>query len=253
MDKKEIAQKLDAAAVNAQAVEQFATGLFDLKEAYDIQREVIAHRVHRGFPICGIKMGFTSIAKMRQMNVHSLIWGLLTTDMLIEDASTIKRSNFVHPRVEPEVCYLIKKDIDRPLNALEAVDYIEAVAPALEIIDSRFRDFKFDLNNVVADNCSSSGVVVGSWSRDFNHLTNAYVGLNINGKPVQAGSTAAILGNPMRSVVQASALLAERGEVLPAGSLLMAGAATSAEALNVGDYVEVEISKLGRASFYVGE
>lgn len=252
MNHQTIAKKLADAANQAQAVEQSPAGTFNLKEAYDIQRLVVAERVEKGHPICGIKMGFTSLAKMDQMGVHDLIWGLLTTDMLIEDASEVNLSKFVHPRVEPEVCFLIKKDIDRHLTALELVDYIEAVAPALEIIDSRYQNFKFDLNNVVADNCSSAGFVVGNWSRDIASINNAYVGLSINGRVKQGGSTAGILGNPLRSVVQCSRLLAEREEVLPAGSFLMAGAATPAEALSKGDFVEIEINQLGKASFYVG-
>lgn len=247
-----IAKKLAEAAAQAKAVEQFPTTAFDLKEAYDIQRQVVAHRVDNGHPICGIKMGFTSRAKMDQMGVHDLIWGLLTTDMLIEDGSEVDLDRFVHPRVEPEVCFLIKQDIDRHLTALELVDYIEAVAPALEIIDSRYQNFKFDLNNVVADNCSSAGFVVGNWSNNFDALVNAYVGLSINGRIKQGGSTAGILGNPLRSVVQCSRLLAEREEILPAGSFLMAGAATPAEALAKGDFVEIDVTHLGKASFHVG-
>lgn len=251
MDQQAIAKKLSNAAAQAQAVEQFPTSAFTLQEAYDIQRLVVADRVNKGHPICGIKMGFTSRAKMDQMGVHDLIWGLLTTDMLIEDASEVDLDQFVHPRVEPEVCFLIKKDIDRHLTALELVDYIEAVAPALEIIDSRFQNFKFDLNNVVADNCSSAGFVVGNWSHNIDAITNAYVGLSINGRIRQGGSTAGILGNPLRSVVQCSRLLAERKEVLPAGSFLMAGAATPAELLTKGDFVEIDVAHLGKASFSV--
>lgn len=251
MNHQIIAKKLADAATQAQAIEQFPAQAFNLKEAYDIQRLVVADRVAKGQPICGIKMGFTSRAKMEQMGVHDLIWGFLTNDMLIEDASEVNLDHFVHPRVEPEVCFLIKKDIDRHLTALELVDYIEAVAPALEIIDSRYQNFKFDLANVVADNCSSAGFVVGNWSHNFDAIANAYVGLSINGRVKQGGSTAGILGNPLRSVVQCSRLLAEREEVLPAGSFLMAGGATAAEALNKGDFVEVEVAHLGKASFTI--
>ena len=252
MDQITIAKTLASAAANAQAIEQFPTSAFNLQEAYEIQRSVVADRIDKGHLICGVKMGFTSRAKMEQMGVHDLIWGLLTTDMLIEDAGVVDFSQFVHPRVEPEVCFLIKKDIDRHLTALELVDYIEAVAPALEIIDSRYQNFKFDLANVIADNCSSAGFVVGNWSRNFEAISNAYVGLSINGRIRQGGSTAGILGNPLRSIVQCSRLLAEREEVLPAGSFLMAGAATPAESLSRGDFVEVEVAHLGKASFYVG-
>lgn len=246
-----LAQQLDHAALTQQAIDQYAPGTFDLDEAYTIQRASIAHRVARGHAIRGVKLGFTSRAKMQQMGVDDLIWGWLTHDMLFEEGSNISLSHFIHPRVEPEVCFLTKRAITGPVTALEAVQSIEAVAPALEIIDSRFKNFKFDLNNVVADNCSSSGVVIGQWSHNFAALANAYVALTVDGRPAQLGSTAAILGNPLRAIVQVSRLLGESGQTLPAGSLIMAGAATAAETMVAGSYVDVDVRGVGQAGFHV--
>lgn len=110
--------------------------------------------------------------------------------------------------------------------------------------------------DVVADNCSSAGLVVGAWSRKFDALDNAGVRMQINGRNVQVGSTAAILGQPLRSIVQASRLLHGAGMSLPAGSLIMAGAATAAEALAPGMTVECHIgsgrSSLGSVMFHTG-
>lgn len=247
-----LAQCLDEAAVQARAVPQFAPGSFDLAQAYEIQRASMARRVARGDGIRGIKLGFTSRAKMVQMGVSDLIWGWLTESMIEEEGGTVDLARYIHPRVEPEVCFLTRRTIDRPITALEAVDVIEAVAPALEIIDSRYENFKFTLEDVVADNCSSAGVVVGSWSRNFEGLANAGVAVSFDGRPVLAGSTAAILGHPLRSLVQASRLLAACGQSLPAGSLIMAGAATAAQALTPNTHVRGEISQLGRVEFFTG-
>ena len=248
------AQALDAAAVQAQAVAQFAAGSFDLDTAYRIQRASIQHRVARGDAIKGIKLGFTSRAKMVQMGVDSLIWGWLTDSMVEEEGGTVNLGRYIHPRVEPEVCFLTRRTIDGPLTALEAADYLEAVAPALEIIDSRYENFKFTLEDVVADNCSSAGLVVGAWSRNFSGLGNAGVGVAFEGRLVLSGSTAAILGHPMRSVVQASRLLHGAQTSLPAGSLIMAGAATAAEALRPGVHVHCQVgsetSGLGSVAFH---
>ncbi len=143
--------------------------------------------------------------------------------------------------------------IDAPLTALEAADYLEAVAPAMEIIDSRYRDFRFSLEDVVADNCSSAGLVVDAWSRDFTGLANLGVRMQFDGRDVQFGSTGAILGHPLRTVVQASRLLHAAELSLPAGSLIMAGAATAAEALRPGLHVSCHIGSganaLGSVSF----
>jgi len=226
---------------------------YDLAQAYRIQRASIALRHARGEQPVGVKLGFTSRAKMIQMGVDSLIWGLLTDAMLYEEGSVIDLADFIHPRVEPELCFLTSRAIDRPLTLLEAAGYLEGVAPAMEIIDSRYRNFKFNLEDVVADNCSSAGVVVGEFSADLSRLNNRGVTMRFNGRPVALGSTGAILGNPLRSVVQASQLASAAGLVLPAGSLIMAGAATAAEALAPGLHVSVDIGGLGRAEFLTGD
>lgn len=241
-----IAKALDQAARHAEPLAQFSTHTpFTLEQAYEIQRASMQRRYDDGERCIGIKLGFTSRAKMQQMGVDSLIWGWLTENMLEEDGGEMALSRYIHPRAEPEVCFLVGRTIDRPLTLLEAVDYIDAVAPAIEIIDSRYEAFKFSLEDVVADNCSSSGLVVGPWSRDLAGLDNAGVLMRVDGRLVQAGSTAAILGNPLRSIVQASQLVSEAGLTLPAGSLLMAGAATAAEALQPGMHVSVEVAGFG--------
>ncbi|WP_206995404.1 2-keto-4-pentenoate hydratase [Trinickia mobilis] len=244
------AARVDDAARHVEAIEQLSAGeSFSLGQAYEIQRASIKRRTQRGERTVGIKLGFTSRAKMIQMGVDSLIWGWLTDAMLEAEGASVDLSRFIHPRVEPEVCFVTRRDIDRPLTALEAHAYIEAVAPAMEIIDSRYRAFRFTLEDVVADNCSSAGLVIGAWSRRFDVLRNAGVLMRFNGRDVQTGSTAAILGHPLRSVVQASHLVAEAETPLPAGSLIMAGAATAAQALTPGLHVQCVVSGIGQAEF----
>ena len=244
------AARVDDAARHVEAIEQLsASESFSLEHAYEIQRASIARRTQRGERTVGIKLGFTSRAKMIQMGVDSLIWGWLTDAMLEEEGAPVDLSRFIHPRVEPEVCFVTRRDIDRPLTALEAHAYIEAVAPAMEIIDSRYRAFRFTLEDVVADNCSSAGLVIGAWSRRFDLLRNAGVLMRFDGREVQTGSTAAILGDPLRSIVQASHLVAAAETPLPAGSLIMAGAATAAQALSPGLHVQCMVSGIGQAEF----
>lgn len=251
---QEAAAALDGAAHGVREIEQFPPGQFTLAQAYAIQRASIGHRLARGERLKGVKLGFTSRAKMVQMGVDSLIWGCLTDGMLEEDGGSVDLGRYIHPRVEPEVCFVTRRTIDGPLTALEAADYIEAVAPALEIIDSRYRDFRFSLVDVVADNCSSAGLVVGAWSRRFDDLGNLGVRMQFDGRDVQIGSTAAILGHPLRAVAQASRLLHAAAMPLPAGSLIMAGAATAAEALRPNLHVQCRIgsgaSGLGGVDFH---
>ena len=249
-DLNAVAARVDDAARYAEPIAQLTEDAgFSLDEAYDIQRASIERRIHRGESMVGVKLGFTSRAKMVQMGVDSLIWGWLTDTMLEEDGGRVPLDRFIHPRVEPEVCFLTSREIDRPLTLLEAASYLDAVAPAMEIIDSRYRNFKFTLEDVVADNCSSAGLVIGPWTRRFDGLRNAVVLMRMNGRAVQVGSTAAILGDPLRSVVQASRLISQSGLVLPAGSLIMAGAATAAEALPRGAHVQCVVNGFGTTEF----
>jgi 2-oxo-3-hexenedioate decarboxylase len=244
------ARRVDDAARHVRAIEQMSlTEPFSVEEAYEIQRASIERRLERGERMIGIKLGFTSRAKMIQMGVDSLIWGLLTDSMLEEDGAPVDLARFIHPRVEPEVCFLTGREIDRPLTALEAVSYLEAVAPAMEIIDSRYEAFRFTLEDVIADNCSSSGLVIGTWSKRFEGLRNAGVLMRFDGRDVQLGSTSAILGNPLRSIVQASRLATRAEVALPAGTLIMAGAATAAQALKPGLHVQCEVAGIGQTEF----
>jgi 2-oxo-3-hexenedioate decarboxylase len=250
MNVEQAAHYLDDAAREARAVEQMSTSApFSVEDAYRIQRASIERRKARGERTIGVKLGFTSRAKMIQMGVDSLIWGWLTDAMLDEEGAPVDLGRFIHPRVEPEVCFLTKRDIDRTLTALEAHSYLEAVAPAMEIIDSRYESFRFTLEDVIADNCSSAGVVIGAWSRRFTGLRNAGVLMRFNGRDVQVGSTGAILGDPLRTIVQASRLVSDVGCALPAGSLIMAGAATAAQALTPGLHVQCVLNGIGQAEF----
>lgn len=250
MNIQRIAKRLDDAAVTAEATPQL-TGddAVTLEQAYGVQRELIAHRIARGARQVGIKMGFTSRAKMAQMGVSDLIWGRLTSDMWIEEGGSIDLSDFVHPRVEPEVCFLMGKRLEGHVTPLEALAAVEAVAPALEVIDSRYCDFRFSLPDVVADNASSSGFVVGAWHRPDTDLGNLGLVMSFDGRAVAMGSTAAILGAPVRALVSAARLAAEQGEALEPGSLVLAGAATAAVALRPGVAVRCEFQNLGSVAF----
>lgn len=245
-----IAKSLDEAARDAKAIAQISgTVELSLAEAYEVQRQAIALRGRRGERRVGVKMGFTSRAKIVQMGISDMIWGRLTSGMIVEEGGPMDFSRFVHPRVEPEIAFLLKRPLFGLVTPLQAMDAVEAIAPALEIIDSRYDNFKFSLADVVADNASSSGFVTGNWMKPDFDFSNLGLVLNFDGKPVQIGSTAAIMGHPVRSLVAAARFAAQAGEPLQAGWIVMAGGATAAEALSPNQHVEMEMEKLGRVSF----
>ncbi|MBD20492.1 MAG: 4-oxalocrotonate decarboxylase [Rhodospirillaceae bacterium] len=252
IDINQMARIVDEAARSAEAIPQLSNKYsYTLDEAYAIQSAAFQRRIARGEKQVGIKMGFTSRAKMLQMGLSDLVWGRLSDGMLIEDGGEISIKNYVHPRAEPELAFLLKRPLEGPVSAAEALAAVEAVAPAIEIIDSRYKNFKFSLEDVIADNSSSSGYLLGAWNDPDPDFSNLGMLLEVNGRPVQIGSSAAILGHPARSLAHAARLATQSGESLNKGSIVMAGGATAAYALNHGDYVRNVVQKLGHVSFSV--
>lgn len=235
------ATRLDDAATSHTPCAQLSDGHdLSLEDAYAVQRELVGRRLARGERTYGVKLGFTSKTKAAQMGVSDVIIGRLTSGMVLADGDELDLGAFVHPRCEPEVAFRLGEDAE-----------ITAVAAAIEVIDSRYRDFKFSLADVVADNTSAAGLVLGPWRDLEPGLDNRGVVLEVDGRLAAAGSTAAILGDPLRAVTAAVRMAARYGIALPAGTVLLAGAATPAVALRAGTHVSVTVSGLGRARFSV--
>lgn len=220
----------------------------DLDEAYASQAALIARRQARGEHGVGLKLGFTSEAKMRQMGVDELILGQLTDGMQVPDGGTIDLDALIHPRVEPEVAFLIGADVDLTAPDVDLAAAITGVAAGLEIIDSRYDGFRFDLPRVVADNTSAAMFVLGPWRAPGEvDLDDIPVTLRAEGEVVAEGTTAAILGHPLRTLPRLVALGGRLGLRLPAGSVVLAGAATEAVPLRPGG-VSATVAGLGTVS-----
>lgn len=218
-----------------------------LEDAYTIQRRSMARRLERGESIVGMKMGLTSKAKMEQMNVHNPIYGHLTDPMMLGDGDEIIRSDYCHPRVEAELAFVMANDIQGKVSPQEALSAVEGVCAAIEIIDSRYKDFEFTLIDVVADNASSTGFALGPVVKATDELDLGNLGMvmSINGEVVETGSSAAILEHPARSLAALISMLAERDEGLKAGQVVLAGSATKAVHVEPGDRVDLEVDSLG--------
>lgn len=248
-----IAAKLDAAAREARAIPQI-TGLegeLSLADAYAIQRAAIDHRLARGATLVGVKMGFTSEAKMVQMGLKDQIWGRLTSDMVVANGGALDRTRFIHPRVEPEVAVRLKAPLAGEVTRDAALAAVDAVAAALEIIDSRYENFRFALSDVVADNASSSAFVVGPWLPAHTDIADVAMEMRVDDVVAETGSSAAILGDPIRSLVAAARLAGAAGLVLQPGWTVMLGGATAAAAIGSARAVSLDAGHLGRVGFTI--
>ena len=222
------------------------------EDAYDIQWTARAAKVERGHKIVGMKMGLTSQAKMKQMGVANPCYGYLADYFAYGDGAEIKIDELIHPKVEAEIAFVLKSDLSGPGchigDVLAATDF---VMPAVEVIDSRYKDFKFDLKSVIADNSSSSRYVTGGRMRDIKDLDLKTLGvvMEINGEIVEVGAGAAVLGHPATAIAMLANMLSERGEILKAGEYILSGAITAAVSVKKGDNVTVKFQDLGTLSF----
>ncbi|WP_432261977.1 2-oxo-3-hexenedioate decarboxylase [Cupriavidus sp. TMH.W2] len=248
-----LAEHLENAELQREAVRKITDEYPDMDwdDAYAIQDAIRARKEARGTRIAGLKMGLTSFAKMRQMGVSDPVYGFLTDYGACMDGGAIDTGTLIHPKVEAEIAFVLKAPLRGPGchigDVLAATDF---VVPAVEVIDSRYENFRFDLKSVIADNTSSARFVVGGTHRGAEglDLKNLGVVLEKNGEVVATAAGAAVLGHPANSVAMLANMLGARGRELPAGTFIMTGGVTEAIAVAAGDNITVRYQHLGTVS-----
>ena len=245
-----LAERLEAAEQNLAPITKITDDYPDLDwdDAYAIQDEIRKRKESRGIQVSGLKAGLTSQAKMKQMNVEEPVFGFITAPGAYADGAEVPMKNFIAPRIEAEIAVVTKTELKGPgchlAQVLQAIDF---VLPAVEILDSRYRDFKFDLVSVVADNTSAAGYVIGGRAASPDDLDLRTLGVVVekNGEVVATGAGAAVLGHPAESLAMFANSLARRGQSIPAGTFIMTGGITAAIGVAAGDDIAVRYQGLG--------
>ncbi|SDH69333.1 2-keto-4-pentenoate hydratase [Alteribacillus persepolensis] len=225
-------------------------------EAYHTQLEIIRQKVENGSVIVGKKIGATSKAIQNMFGVKVPDYGHLLDDMMFVDGETISLSQYIQPKVEFEIAFILKKDVKGPavttLDVMEATDYI---VPAIEIIDSRIADWKIKFEDTVADNGSSASAIIGGKPTNIDgiDLTNIGMVAYKNGEMLDCAAGAAVLGNPLRSVAWLANSLAKYDVSLKAGEIVLSGALTSAVLIEANDTFTAEFGHIGSVSVSFNE
>ncbi len=219
------------------------------QDAYAIQLAWVAARTAAGARVAGKKIGLTNPKIQEMFGVHEPDYGHLLDTMLVESGDTIPLSSLVQPRVEAEVAFMLRRDLQGPgVTRDDVLEATECVLPALEIIDSRIRDWKIALPDTIADNASSGRVVVNrAAARPPTGLDLAAIVMTLerNGVEISRGVSAAVQGHPATAVAWLANKLAEFSVVLKAGELIMSGAITGAFPVSPGDHFHAQLSELG--------
>ncbi len=224
----------------------------DLATAYAAQRAFVRSKLAAGDRLVGYKLGLTSRNKQRAMGVDAPLYGRVTTSMLAAYGDPIPLDRFIHPRVEPEIAFLLAQDVTAPASVTSVLAATELVYGAVDVLDSRYQDFRFTLTDVVADNASAGAFYLGPVARPQHelelHLTGCVV--RVDGEVAMTAAGAAVMGHPAASVAWLANQLAAQGERLEAGQLIFSGGLTAPVPVVKGGSVTFEFDGLGAIEVY---
>jgi 2-keto-4-pentenoate hydratase len=226
----------------------------DLDDGYEVQTLVHA-RGSAGRRRVGRKIGLTSAAVQQQMQVDTPDFGVLFADMAYGDAEPIPFGDLLQPRVEAEVAFVLGADLpEHDVTGPELLRAVDFVLPAIEVVDSRIVDWDISIFDTVADNASSGVFVTGGSPRELGaigDLRASEMTLVVEGEVVSSGTGAACLGHPLNAVVWLANVVAERGEPLQAGEIVLSGSLGPLVPVQPGKVYEAHIDGLGsvRAAF----
>ena len=244
-DITELAARLAKATADRAPIAPLSEGLPGLDAATGYAVQAVA-RAAAG-PLAGWKLGATSRAKQAQVGVTDPVRGFLAAASALDLGEPLVTAQLIQPRAEPEIVFVMARDLSGP--AVTAADVLAAtagVAAGIEILDSRFIDYRFTMPDVIADNTSAGRYVVGAPVRpDGIDLRLAGVVLEHNGEVTATAAGAAALGHPAAAVAWLVRELAAAGNGLRAGQIVLSGGLTAAVPLRPGDVVVATIDRLG--------
>jgi 2-oxo-3-hexenedioate decarboxylase len=251
-----LAERVLTAATIPHAIPQLTSEWSDLtlKDAYAVQDAALELRLERGETLLGIKLGLTSRAKQEAMGIDRPTVSWLTDAMLLSSYLPVKVERFIHPRGEPEIAFVTGRDLSGPgVTPVAAMNAVARVHAAIEVIDSRYENFRFRIEDTVADNSSSGGFLMNPQgvSPDGLDLILESVLLEEQGVVVDSATGAAVYGHPAEALAWAVNEIGNRGRTLPAGSIVLTGGMTDAVPLCPGVSIAARFSRLGRVDVRV--
>lgn len=224
----------------------------DITGAYAVQTINTRFWARHGRRVVGRKAGLTAKAVQKQLGVDQPDFGVLFDDMRVPDRGRLDPALCLQPKAEAEIAFVLGADLTSPQTTAEqAGDAVATVHAAIEIVDSRIADWKITFADTVADNGSSAFFVLASEGKPLPGLDiwSAGMVMEINGQIVSLGAGAAALGHPLNAAAWLARALAERGEPLRAGDVVLAGALGPMVAIHPGDNVRAVVGGVGECSF----
>jgi 2-oxopent-4-enoate/cis-2-oxohex-4-enoate hydratase len=217
-------------------------------DAYRIQLRMIRRRLHEGETVIGKKIGVTSEAVQRMLQVYQPDFGQLLSGMVYNEGEPIPVNTLIAPRAEAEVAFILERDLEGPgisaADVLRATDY---VLPCFEIVDSRIQDWRIKIQDTIADNASCGAFVLGGTARSLRGLDLSVAGMVVerNGNLVSTSAGAAVQGSPVNAVAWLANTLGRLGIPLHAGEVILSGSQSPLIPVVAGDSFTCSVGGLG--------
>jgi 2-keto-4-pentenoate hydratase len=227
----------------------------NISGAYAVQRLNVQHWISSGRRRVGRKIGLTSKTVQQQLGVDQPDYGTLFSDTEIGHGDSIRREQFIAPRVEAEIALVLERDItESDASVSEIMRAVAFVVPALEIVDCRIKDWKITIVDTIADNGASSRFVLGMQPRRLHDLDLENCGMTLfrNNEVASIGTGSACLGHPLKAAQWLARTLVTDGEPLRAGDIILTGALGPMVEARSGDLFESHIGGLSSVRLHFG-
>ncbi|MDP4146863.1 MAG: fumarylacetoacetate hydrolase family protein [Bacillota bacterium] len=227
------------------------------EDAYKIQLAGIEKRTARGEKIVGKKIGLLNRKMQEEMSIKEPDYGIFTDlHMMYEQHDALKISECNKPRMEAEIAFVLKEDLAGPgVTVTDVLATTAGIIPAIEIVDTRFNSFNLKIQDTIADRASNGKVILGSKLTKLDNIDLKLIGMACyrNGELVYTAAGAEVMGSPAQAVAWLANKLAEFGQHLKKGEIIMAGALGPLFDVKAGDVVEAHFDKLGSVILKVVE
>lgn len=220
----------------------------EFADAYEIQKLQIDQRLADGATVKGHKVGLTSAAMQKQLGVAQPDFGHLLDDMFYLEHMPIPMDIWLQPRIEPEVAFVLGRPLKGPgVTVADAIRAVDFVLPAIELIDSRIKDWKIGIIDTISDNASSGGLVLGGRPTKLTDVDLRLIGCTLykNGQIIGTGANGAVLGNPINSLVWLANTVGPQGVTLEPGHVVLPGSVTRMMTVSPGDTFVANWGALG--------
>jgi 2-oxopent-4-enoate/cis-2-oxohex-4-enoate hydratase len=222
-----------------------------IDDAYGISRRTLERRTLAGERVVGRKIGVTSEAVQKMLDVHQPDLGTLTDAMMFADGAEIPIDRLlIQPRAEGEIAFVLGRDLVGPdVTEADVIAATRCVRPCFEIVDSRIHNWRIRIQDTVADNASSGVFVLGTGEGDPRalDLKACKISIRKNGAPLSEGIGAAALGSPAYCVAWLAKTLSRFGIPLRAGEVVLSGSLVPLEPVSAGDRMDLMLEGVGSA------